>query len=101
MDSAVDESTLNKLVEITDGFTGADLESSIRDVAYRVIANDELKFSSDLIINSLRNVIPLSKTSPEKIEYIRDWGRERAVPASNLPIGGKNTENKPNRKVLV
>ncbi|MEI0476396.1 AAA family ATPase [Brachyspira pulli] len=101
LDSAVDESTLNKLVEITDGFTGADLESSIRDVAYRVIANDELKFSSDLIINSLRNVIPLSKTSPEKIEYIRDWGRERAVPASNLPIGGKNTENKPNRKVLV
>ena len=94
LNSSVDENTLKELIEITDGFTGADLESSIRDVAYRVIANDDLKFTSELIINALKNVIPLSKTSPEKIEYIRDWGRERAVPASNIPIGGKNDDNK-------
>ncbi|MEI0447273.1 MULTISPECIES: AAA family ATPase [Brachyspira] len=101
LNSSVDENTLKELIEITDGFTGADLESSIRDVAYRVIANDDLKFTSELIINALKNVIPLSKTSPEKIEYIRDWGRERAVPASNIPIGGKNDDNKLVRRVLV
>ena len=101
LNSSVDKNTLKELIEITDGFTGADLESSIRDVAYRVIANDDLKFTSELIINALKNVIPLSKTSPEKIEYIRDWGRERAVPASNIPIGGKNDDNKLVRRVLV
>ena len=101
LNSSVDENTLKELIEITDGFTGADLESSIRDVAYRVIANDDIKFTSELIINALKNVIPLSKTSPEKIEYIRDWGRERAVPASNIPIGGKNDDNKLVRRVLV
>ena len=30
---------------------------------------------------------PNSQTSPEKIEAIRDWGKERAVPASGRPIG--------------
>ncbi|MPM04833.1 ATP-dependent zinc metalloprotease FtsH [bioreactor metagenome] len=95
------ESSMRQLVEITDGFTGADLESSIRDVAYRLIADDELQYSDELIINSLKNVIPLSKTSPEKIEAIREWGRERAVPASGQPIGGNLSNNKVSRRVLV
>lgn len=93
--------TIKQLVDITDGFTGADLESSIRDVAYRLIADDELQYSDELIINSLKNVVPLSKTSPEKIESIREWGRERAVPASGQPIGGNSSNNKVSRRVLV
>lgn len=32
------------------------------------------------IIDAFNNVVPLSQTSPEKIEAIRDWGKERAVP---------------------
>ncbi|MFL0165286.1 AAA family ATPase [Candidatus Clostridium helianthi] len=95
------EGTMKQLVDITDGFTGADLESSLRDVAYRLIADDELQYSDQLIINSLANVIPLSKTSPEKIEAIREWGRERAVPASGQPIGGNLSNNKVSRRVLV
>ncbi|GFP77426.1 AAA family ATPase [Clostridium fungisolvens] len=95
------ESTIKQLVDLTEGFTGADLESSLRDVAYRLIADDELNYSDELIINSLSNVVPLSKTSPEKIEAIRDWGRERAVPASGQPIGGKESNNKVIRRVLV
>lgn len=42
-------------------------------------------------------VVPLSKTSPEQIEQIRAWGRERAVPASGVPIGGA-TNQKPGRR---
>lgn len=95
------ENAVKQLVDTTDGFTGADLESSIRDVAYRLIADDELQYSDELIINSLKNVVPLSKTSPEKIEAIREWGRERAVPASGKPIGGNSADNKVSRRVLV
>ena len=29
-----------KIIALTEGFTGADLESTVRDLAYRVIAND-------------------------------------------------------------
>lgn len=95
------ENTIQELVNTTEGFTGADLEASIREVSYRLIANEDLEFSDDLIITSLKNVVPLSQTSPEKIEFIRDWGRERAVPASGKPIGGKEQENKHNRRVIV
>ncbi len=95
------QNTIQELVNTTEGFTGADLEASIREVSYRLIANEDLEFSDDLIITSLKNVVPLSQTSPEKIEFIRDWGRERAVPASGKPIGGKEQENKHNRRVIV
>ena len=57
------------------------------------------------IMTAFNNVVPLSQTSPEKIEAIRDWGRERAVPASGKPIGEEELLRKQNspktRKVLV
>lgn len=94
----------DKIVDITEGFTGADLESTVRDLAYRTIANDNFVLSAENIVTAFNNVVPLSQTSPEKIEAIRDWGRERAVPASGKPIGqgelAKKSEPK-TRKVLV
>lgn len=95
----------DKIVEITDGFTGADLESTVRDLAYRSIANKNFDLSIENMINAFNNVVPLSQTSPEKIESIREWGKERAVPASGKPIGGEELAVKQNspktRKVLV
>lgn len=95
----------DKVVEITDGFTGADLESTVRDLAYRAIANNSFVLNEENIITAFNNVVPLSQTSPEKIEAIRDWGKERAVPASGKPIGGEalsQKDSKPKtRKVLV
>lgn len=95
----------DKIVEISDGFTGADLESTVRDLAYRSIANDNFVLDTENIISAFNNVVPLSQTSPEKIESIRDWGKERAVPASGKPIGGEELTVKKSgpktRKVLV
>lgn len=94
-----------KIVEISEGFTGADLESTVRDLAYRVIANSGFVLSCENIINAFNNVVPLSQTSPEKIEAIREWGKQRAVPASGKPIGDEKIQNKASgpktRKVLV
>lgn len=95
----------DKVVEITDGFTGADLESTVRDLAYRVIANENFTLSEENIVTAFNNVVPLSQTSPEKIEAIRDWGKERAVPASGKPIGSAELSQvktgPKTRKVLV
>ena len=61
--------------------------------------------SEENIVTAFNNVVPLSQTSPEKIEAIRDWGKERAVPASGKPIGGEELIQKKSgpktRKVLV
>ena len=91
-------------MEISDGFTGADLESTVRDLAYRAIANENFVMNAENIITAFDNVVPLSQTSPEKIEAIREWGKERAVPASGKPIGGEELLQKSGprtRKVLV
>ncbi|MGM0214620.1 AAA family ATPase [Enterococcus sp. AZ109] len=94
-----------RIVEITDGFTGADLESAVREIAYNSIASDEFKVTQGTIIETFQNVVPLSQTSPEKIESIREWGKTRAVPASGHPIGSESLEiekkNFKTRKVLV
>lgn len=95
----------DKIVSMTDGFTGADLESTVRDLTYRSIANESFTLSEENIEAAFNNVVPLSQTSPEKIEAIRDWGKERAVPASGKPIGGEGLQQKSEkprtRKVLV
>jgi len=94
----------NKIVDMTEGFTGADLESTVRDLAYRVIANEDFVLDEENVVQAFSNVVPLSQTSPEKIAAIRDWGKERAVPASGKPIGAEeiktNTESR-TRKLLV
>lgn len=99
------EDFINQLVEISDGFTGADLESTVRDLAYRTIANENFILNEENMISAFNNVVPLSQTSPEKIEAIREWGKERAVPASGKPIGGEELLKKKagpkTRKVLV
>ena len=81
------------------------MEFTVCDLAYRMIANDKFVLNADNIVMAFNNVVPLSQTSPEKIESIREWGKERAVPASGKPIGGEElTQRKSGpktRKVLV
>ena len=94
----------DKIVAISEGFTAADLESTVRELAYRIIANADFRLSEDVIISTFNNVVPLSQTSPEKIEAMRDWGRQRAVPASGKPIGVQEISQKSGpkmRRVLV
>ena len=76
------EDLLNELVKITEGFSSADIEATIRSIAYKLIANQEIRLSEDLVKTSLKNVMSLMKTNPEKINAIREWGKERATPAS-------------------
>lgn len=92
---------LNKLASASEGFTGADLESAMREVGYYQLIHNGAFMSEDDIIQMVNNIIPLSRTSPEKIEEIRAWGRERAVPASGRPIGGGDSQyDRPTRKIL-
>ena len=78
----VGEALLNQLVQITDGFASADIEATIRSIAYKLVANKEMQLTEQLVVDELSKVYSLTKTNPEKIEAIREWGRKRATPAS-------------------
>ena len=73
---------LNHLVNITDGFASADIEATMRAIAYKLIANKDISLTEQLVVDELSKVVSLSKTNPEKIQKIRNWGNERAIKAS-------------------
>ncbi len=91
---------MQELVDLSEGFAGSDIESAVREVVKEAYLRGDQAVSDDLFRRSFQNVVPLSKTSPEQIEGIRAWGRERAVPASGQPIGGAGVQARPRRAVL-
>ena len=72
---------VDELAGLSEGFTGADIESAVRDIGKEAVRRGDEHVSHDFYRSAFTNVVPLSKTNPERIEAIREWGRERAVPA--------------------
>jgi ATP-dependent 26S proteasome regulatory subunit len=97
----VEAGLMEELVALSDGFAGSDIESAVRQVVKAAFLNGDEVVSPDLFRSSFQDVVPLCKTSPEQIESIRAWGRERAVPASGQPIGGASVQERVRRGVLV
>jgi len=92
---------LTQIVRSSEGFSGADLESAVRDVAIKAVIHGDSIVSDELYVRCFTNVIPLSKTSPERIESIRAWGRERAVMASGGSWNVNNSSEKPTKRILI
>ena len=59
------EDLLNHLTNITEGFASADIEATMRSIAYKLIANKDISLSEQLVIDELSKVVSLSKTNPE------------------------------------
>lgn len=92
---------LDELVEASAGFAGADIEAGVREVAKEAIRKGDAAITADTFRRSFANIVPLSKTSPEQIEQICAWGRERAVPASGIAVTDAPAARPPRRTVLV
>ena len=78
---------MNELVKLSEGFAGCDIEYAIREVVIQAFLKGDDAINDEFFRLSFTNVVPLSKVSPEQIDAIRTWGKERAVPASEQPIG--------------
>lgn len=81
LDVTADERYVNKLVNISENFSGSDIESIIRDVAYNNIA-DVIDINEETIEDAFRKSISMYKTNKEKIESIRQWAKDRTIHAS-------------------
>ncbi|MEI7024743.1 AAA family ATPase [Paenibacillus sp. y28] len=79
--TALSDSLMERLVRISEGFAGSDLEAAVRDVVKQAVVKGDDSITEDTFIRYFENVVPLSQTSPEQIDQIRTWGKERAVPA--------------------
>lgn len=93
--------TFEKLVALSTGFAGSDLEGAVRDVAIQAVINGDDFVNDELYEKCFRNIVPLSKTSPERIEAIRNWGKERAIPASGLAWNSTNDKVTAKRTIII
>lgn len=73
---------LNRLIALTKGWTGAEIEQCTVSAITRARLEDRpLKF--DDLMRIAARIVPLSKTMKEQVDHIRSWARDRAAPASH------------------
>jgi hypothetical protein len=93
--------TFEKILSLSDGFAGADIESALREMAFQAVSRGDQVVSDDLYVRCFSNIVPLSKTAPEQIEAIRMWGRERAVLASGGTWGVAPSERPTAKRTIL
>lgn len=70
---------LAKLAEMTDGFSGSEIEQLVVSSIYAAHA-DEADVSMSTLIAEIENTKPLSILMAEKIAALRQWAKGRTVP---------------------
>ena len=75
-----EEFDLAALADVTDGFSGAEIEQAVISGLYNAFyANREL--TTEELIKAVNDSVPLSVTMAEKIEELYTWAEGRCVPA--------------------
>ncbi|GHJ48952.1 ATPase [Catellatospora sp. TT07R-123] len=93
---------LDKLIGLSEGFAGSDIEAALHDVGAEIHLNGGVdRLRPDFVVETFANTIPLSRTNPEQIDEIRAWGRDRAVPAGRAAAGTGPGPASGGRRVLV
>lgn len=83
------ESKLNRAIEKTNLYTGAEIEQIVKTMVRKAFINkmknnkDKLSISTSIIDESINEVIPISKSSKEQVSNLEKWVAEgRALDAS-------------------
>jgi hypothetical protein len=94
---------VDDLVQASEGFAGSDLAATIGDIAWeRRDRNDNGPIDEGLVLAAFANVVPFSRTNPEVVAQIRQWGLERAIPANGQrTASAAPTGAAPQRRVVV
>lgn len=79
-DLAAKDFDLHDLAELTDGFTGAEIEQAIVSARYLAASREETLTGQD-IAAAINRTYPISVLRADAIESLRTWARSRTVPA--------------------
>ena len=92
---------LGGLAAATEGFVGAEIEAVIDDAMITAFSEGVREFTTDDILNAIRETIPQSESQSEKIEKIREWitTRTRPVSKQNVFMAGVSATIETKRKV--
>jgi hypothetical protein len=65
-------------VELTDGFSGAEIEQAVVSALYTAFSHQE-DLTTEFIADEIEMTKPLSVTMAERINALREWAKDRAV----------------------
>ena len=71
---------LDELAQASAGFAGAEIEQAVVAALYAARAREEA-VTTDLVLNELAATRPLSVVMDERVDWLRRWAADRAVPA--------------------
>ncbi|MBQ7104222.1 MAG: AAA family ATPase [Bacilli bacterium] len=83
---------VDNLVKLTENYSGSDIESVLRDTAYRVIAG-VIDLNEDTVLNAFKASVSMYQTNKEKVESIREWAKDRTIHASKKDEEKKEVES--------
>jgi DNA polymerase III delta prime subunit len=98
----VSDQVVDKLVQLSEGFAGSDIEAAVKEIGHEAIRCGDENVPEEFYLDAFHNVMPLSRSAPERIEEIRRL-RDRAIPASGAGITSDRSARKdaaPRRVVL-
>jgi ATPase family associated with various cellular activities (AAA) len=75
------EFDLEKVAAAAKGYSGAEIDAAVQGALYAAYS-EKKQLATQLLIDALRQTVPLSVTRAEEIATLRDWARTRAVAAS-------------------
>lgn len=73
---------MNELIEMSKGYTGAEIESAIIASMFEAYSDGKRKISTKDLKKELKDSVPIYITMKEKIEALRVWAKTRARNAS-------------------
>jgi len=71
---------LKRLAEAAEGFSGAEIEQAVLSAMHEAYSQGR-ELSTGLVLSAIAGTSPLSVTMAEDIAALREWARERCVPA--------------------
>ena len=82
----IENRDMEQLIDLSEGFSYSDIEYSIKDIAQMALTHGQSIVTQNLLVSKFKEIIPIARSNPDMVERVRKWGKERAIPASN--IGG-------------
>lgn len=79
----LEEKELEELIERSAGFSYSDIEYVIKDIAQMALVDGQSIVTRDLLANKFEEIVPISQSNPDMVQKIKEWGKERAVAASD------------------
>jgi SpoVK/Ycf46/Vps4 family AAA+-type ATPase len=85
------EFNLRAIVDVTDGFSGAELEEVVISGLYAAFSSEGKTLTTEHLVHAARQIVPLSRARQAEIARLRAWAETNTRPAALPPEEASRT----------